>query len=75
MNVVKVGSSNTGLPSGRYQTMLFVPALYQHSSTTPKANVTAQLCRQCQGGNLPRFLANYSESHLASSDGRLRVKG
>ena len=51
MNIVKVTTgSNSGLPSGFYQTMFFVRAPYNPASGTPGANQTAQFCRECHGG-------------------------
>jgi hypothetical protein len=50
MNVVKIGGTNTGLAAGYYQTMFFVRAPYNPTSTTLGANETAQFCRQCHGG-------------------------
>jgi hypothetical protein len=50
MNVVKVTASKSGLTPGYYQTMFFIRAPYNPSSTTPGSNQTAQFCRQCHGG-------------------------
>ena len=50
MNVVKVTSSNSGLPAGNYATMFFVRAPYNPASTTAGSNQTAQFCRTCHGG-------------------------
>jgi len=51
MNVVSVtNGATTGLPSGYYQTMFFIRAPYNPSSTTAGSNQNAQFCRQCHGG-------------------------
>jgi hypothetical protein len=50
MNVVKVSSTNSGLPAGNYKTMFFVRAPYNPASTTAGSNQTAQFCRSCHGG-------------------------
>jgi len=50
MNVVAVTTSNSGQPTGYYQTMFFIRGPYNPSSTTPGANTTAQFCRNCHGG-------------------------
>jgi len=50
MNVVKVSSTNSGLPAGNYQTMFFVRAPYNPASGTAGSNQTAQFCRSCHGG-------------------------
>ena len=49
MNVVKVKSSNSGLPPGNYATMFFVRGPYNPSSGNSGSNQTAQFCRQCHG--------------------------
>ena len=49
MNVVKVKSSNSGLPPGNYATMFFVRGPYNPSSGTSGSNQTAQFCRGCHG--------------------------
>ena len=51
MNVVRVtNGANSGLPTDYYQTMFFVRAPYNPSTTTVGSNQTAQFCRQCHGG-------------------------
>jgi hypothetical protein len=47
MNVVKVSASNSGMTAGYYQTMFFLRAPYNPTSTT--SNEAAQFCRQCHG--------------------------
>jgi len=50
MNVVEVtGGSASGLPKGDYATMFFLRGPYDANSPDPRANHTAQFCRQCHG--------------------------
>lgn len=50
MNVVKVSSTNSGMPAGNYQTMFFLRGPYNPGDTATGSNQTAQFCRQCHGG-------------------------
>ena len=49
-NTTGISAGTSGLPTGNYATMFFVRAPYNPAAPNPQTNQTAQLCRQCHGG-------------------------